>query len=132
VRIRGSIRGGYLPSSGELVRLRIGYGKASTTYGVQTHVTGNGKFSTTYTFGAGDASVHRRYWFELSTLPVGDFVYAPGTSRRLSVLVGGHPKTAARKQDRTGSHHKRKGGIRFVAPELTAVGVMSVGYGSTY
>jgi len=105
VHISGDILGGYLPTTGELVRLRIGYGKASTTYGVQTHVTGAGSFSTTYTFGAGDPSVRRRYWFELSTLPVGDFAYAPGSSRRLSVLVGGHPK---KKKTTPKKHHKAK------------------------
>ena len=53
VRITGRLVGGYLPAGGALVRLRIGQGSSYQTYGVQEHVTGNGRFTTTYTFGAG-------------------------------------------------------------------------------
>ena len=80
VRITGQLVGGYLPSGGALVRLRIGLGSARTTYGVQEHVTGNGRFSTTYTFGAGDPRVHRSYWFQLATLPMGNYPFAPSHS----------------------------------------------------
>jgi hypothetical protein len=104
IHIHGRLSGGWLPPAGELVRLRIGYGNAATTYGVRTHVTGSGRFSTSYTFGAGVASVYRRYWFGLATLPVGDYPYAPARSRWLSVLVGGHPHYA--KHHRR-AHHKR-------------------------
>ena len=70
---------------------------AITTYGVQEHVTGNGRFSTTYTFGAGDASVHRSYWFQIATLPMGgDFPCAPADVRNAGrVLVGGHPTSCS-------------------------------------
>jgi hypothetical protein len=47
VRLTGGLHGGYLPAGGALVRLRIGQGKAVTTYGVREHVIGNGRFSTT-------------------------------------------------------------------------------------
>ena len=40
VRIVGRLVGGYLPPGGALVRLRIGFGRSYTTYGVQEHVTG--------------------------------------------------------------------------------------------
>ena len=60
VRITGQLVGGYLPAGGALVRLRIGQGSSYQTYGVQEHVTGNGRFSTTYTFGAGQASSFQR------------------------------------------------------------------------
>ncbi len=93
VRISGRVLGGYLPPSGALLRLRIGLGSAVTTYGVHEHVTGSGRFTTVYTFGVGPAVIHRRFWFEVSTLPIGDYPYAPANSRRLAVAVGGHPST---------------------------------------
>jgi hypothetical protein len=88
VRITGQILGGYLPARGALVRLRIGIGRSYQTYGVQ-RVTGSGRFTTTYTFGAGLESVHRAYFFQVATLPSGDYPYAPGASARRTVLVGG-------------------------------------------
>ena len=91
VRLTGRLVGGYLPAGGALLRLRIGLGSAVTTYGVREHVTGRGRFSTTYTFGVGDPAVSRAFWFQVATLPMGDYPYAPASSRRLSVMVGGHP-----------------------------------------
>jgi hypothetical protein len=92
IHIVGRLVGGYLPSGGALVRLRIGVGKAVTTYGVKEHVTGSGRFSTTYTFGLGDPSIHQAYWFQVASLPMGNYPYAPAASRRVSVFVGGHPQ----------------------------------------
>lgn len=89
VRITGRLLGGYLPPGGALVRLRIGYGSAYTTYGVKEHVGGHGRFETTYTFGLGQPSVHRRYWFQVASLPMGDYPWAPAASRRVPVSVGG-------------------------------------------
>ena len=91
VRLVGQLKGGYLPPGGALIRLRIGMGSAVTTYGVREHVGGNGRFSTPYTFGAGDPSTRRSFWFQVASLPMGDYPYAPANSRRISVLVGGHP-----------------------------------------
>ena len=91
VRLVGRLVGGFLPPGGALVRLRIGQGSAQTTYGVREHVGGNGRFTTTYTFGEGLASVHRSFWFEFASLPTGNYPFAPARSRRLSVRVGGHP-----------------------------------------
>ena len=102
VRITGQLVGGYLPSGGALVRLRIGLGSAYTTYGVQEHVTGSGRFSTTYTFGAGDPRVHRSYWFQLATLPMGNYPFAPSHSGKRFVRVGGHPPIRRR------THHRHK------------------------
>ena len=93
VRLVGQLKGGYLPRGGALVRLRIGEGSAVTTYGVREHVHGNGRFSTTYHFGEGEASVHRSFWFQIASLPMGDYPYAPSASRRVSVTVGGHPRS---------------------------------------
>ena len=91
IRLTGWLRGGYLPPGGTLVRLRIGLGTAYTTYGVHEHVGGTGRFTTTYTFGAGDPAVYRSFWFQIASLPVGNYPYAPASSGRISVLVGGHP-----------------------------------------
>ena len=92
VRIVGKLVGGYLPPHGALVRLRIGHGASYTTYGVQEHVTGSGRFSTTYTFGEGLASAHETFWFQIASLPMGgDYPWAPSDSRRVTVTVGGHP-----------------------------------------
>ncbi len=89
VRITGQLRGGYLPAGGALVRLRIGFGRAYTTYGVAEHVKGRGRFTTRYTFGVGEPSVTRSYWFQIASLPMGDYPYLPSASRRLTVRVGG-------------------------------------------
>jgi hypothetical protein len=91
VRIIGQLDGGYLPPGGALVRLRIGYGAARTTYGVKEHVTGDGRFSTTYTFGLGYPGIVRAYWFQIASLPMGDYPFAPAASGRWTVVVGGHP-----------------------------------------
>jgi len=78
VRIAGRLVGGYLPPQGALVGLRIGRGASYTTYGIQEHVTGNGRFSTTYTYGEGLASVHEPFWFQIASLPMGgDYPWAP-------------------------------------------------------
>lgn len=89
IRIVGQLAGGYLPPGGALVRLRIGQGAGYSTYGVQTHVTGRGRFSTSYTFGAGDPNVRVNYWFQIGSLPQGNYPYAPALSRRSYVMVGG-------------------------------------------
>jgi len=109
VRIVGQLAGGYLPPGGALVRLRIGEGSQYFTYGVKEHVGGDGRFSTAYTFGAGEPSVHRSFFFELVSLPTGNYPYAPASSRRLSVLVGGHParSRAAHPGHRHRHRHRR-------------------------
>ena len=82
VRITGRLVGGYLPPGGALVRLRIGQGSSYQTYGVQEHVTGNGRFTTTYTFGAGHARSFQRFWFQIASLPMGDYPFAPAAAGR--------------------------------------------------
>jgi hypothetical protein len=109
VRIRGRLLGGYLPPGGALVRLRLGQGKSFTTYGIQEHVTGNGRFATTYTFGAGLPTVHRTFWFQIASLPMGgDYPFAPADSRKAYVRVGGHPPPPPPQQHR----HRHKHGKR--------------------
>jgi hypothetical protein len=104
VTIVGQLFGGYLPAGGALVRLRIGSGSSYTTYGVQEHVTGSGRFKTTYTFGAGQASSYQRFWFEISSLPMGSYPFAPSDSGKRFVLVGGHPAIPRHRHKR----HRRK------------------------
>jgi hypothetical protein len=101
VRIKGNVLGGHLPKGGINVRLRIGIADDKTTYGVREHVKGHGRFTTTYTFGAGPASIHRRYWFQIATLPAGNYPYSPSSSDRIYVSVGGHPgRGRTRRSDR--------------------------------
>jgi hypothetical protein len=92
VTIKGKLFGGNLPAGGVNVRLRIGIGDAKATYGVQEHVAGDGRFTTTYRFGAGAVRIRRRYWFQIATLPSGNYPYAPSSSNRIYVKVGGHPR----------------------------------------
>ena len=90
VHLVGQLLGGYLPPDGALVRLRIGYGSTYNTYGVQEHVTGDGRFSTVASFGPGDPSISRTYWFQIASLPMGNYPYAPAASQRVPVTVGGN------------------------------------------
>jgi hypothetical protein len=91
VHLVGQLEGGYLPPGGALVRLRIGYGSTYNTYGVEEHVAGDGRFSTVASFGPGDPSILRTYWFQIASLPMGNYPYAPAASQRVPVTVGGHP-----------------------------------------
>jgi hypothetical protein len=101
VRIKGQLLGGYLPPAGVNVRLRIGIkGRFKTTYGVHEHVSGSGQFKTSYTFGVGLASTHLRYWFQIASLPSGNYPYTSSSSNRIYVAVGGHPPAPR--------HHRHK------------------------
>ncbi|MBV8218739.1 MAG: hypothetical protein JO325_09755 [Solirubrobacterales bacterium] len=94
VHLVGQLLGGYLPPGGALVRLRIGYKSTYETYGVEEHVSGDGRFSTVASFGPGDPRIFRTYWFQIASLPMGNYPYAPAASQRVPVIVGGHPRTA--------------------------------------
>jgi hypothetical protein len=91
VTIKGRLLGGYLPTGGVNVRLRIGFAKANTTFGVKEHVSGAGNFTATFTFGPDSPQVHRTYWFQIASLPAGDYPYTPSASNRMYVEVGGRP-----------------------------------------
>ncbi|MGH3264849.1 MAG: hypothetical protein ACRDNS_22985 [Trebonia sp.] len=112
VHIAGRLLGGYLPPGGALVRMRIGSGKAYTTYGVQEHVGGSGRFASTYTFGAGLAGVYRSFFLQAASLPMGSYAFAPASSRRITVLVGGHPapprRVPKRHRHRRRHHHRHR------------------------
>ena len=92
VHLAGQLVGGYLPPGGALVRLRLGYRSTYNTYGVQEHVDGDGRFETVASFGPGDPRIHRTYWFQIASLPMGNYPFAPAASRRITVRVGGHPR----------------------------------------
>jgi hypothetical protein len=92
VHLVGQLLGGYLPPGGALVRLRIGYGSTYNTYGIEEHVSGDGRFSTVASFGPGDPNMLRTYWFQIASLPMGNYPYAPAASSRVTVIVGGHPR----------------------------------------
>jgi hypothetical protein len=99
VHLVGQLFGGHLPPGGALVRLRIGYGSTYNTYGVKEHVAGDGRFSTVASFGPGDPSILRTYWFQIASLPMGNYPYAPAASQRVPVIVGGDPSRAAAAHD---------------------------------
>ena len=107
IHLVGQLKGGYLPPGGALVRLRIGEGRAVTTYGVREHVAGDGRFTTTYTFGAGEPAIHRAFWFQIASLPMGAYPYAPANSHRVFVSVGGHPSRPATPPHHR-NHHRHK------------------------
>jgi hypothetical protein len=89
VHIEARLLGGFLPSEGALVRLRLGYGNARVTYGVHEHVTGDGAFEVTNRFGPGPPSLHLRYWLQECTLAEGDYPFTPACGPRNFVTVGG-------------------------------------------
>ena len=70
------------------MRLRIGQGSNTTTYGVTEHVTGSGRFTTSYTFGAGQPGFKGRFWFQVGSRPMGNYPYAPASPARRLVSVG--------------------------------------------
>ena len=88
VHIEAQLLGGFLPSEGALVRLRLGYGNAKITYGVQEHVAGDGIFQVANAFGPGPPSLRLRYWLQECTLPEGDYPFAPACGPRNFVTVG--------------------------------------------
>jgi len=107
VRIVGQLDGGHLPPGGALVRLRIGAGATDTTYGVKEHVSGSGRFTTSYTFGLGDPSDHETFRFQIASLPMGAYPYAPGASTWSAVRVGGHPHLPAAPPHKRAKRHRK-------------------------
>lgn len=103
VHIAGKLYGGYLPPGGAVIQLREGYGRhARTTFGVLHHVTGSGRFLTTFRFGPGPAGLHVRYWFSALLVAHPDYPWAAASSQRRYVLVGGHATVSAPPR-----HHRR-------------------------
>jgi hypothetical protein len=84
IRISGTLRGGYIPPSGEIVVLRVSWKGGSTEAG-HVYVPRDGRFSTTYLFGSGTGTL--TYRFRAVTLKEADYPYVPNHSKHVSVTV---------------------------------------------
>jgi hypothetical protein len=84
IRISGVVRGGYIPASGEVVLLHVGW-KGGSAYVGHVYTNTSGRFSTSYTFSAGRGT--QRYRFSATTGREADYPYAPGRSNRVAVTV---------------------------------------------
>lgn len=84
IRIFGRLRGGYIPASGELVVLRIGWHGGVAEIGhVYTDLAGH--FAATYTFLRGSGSEHYRIWAQ--TVRESDYPFQPAASRKILIRV---------------------------------------------
>jgi hypothetical protein len=84
VRIRGFLRGGYVPPRGEIVVLWVRWKGGSAEVGhLYTH--GTGHFSSIYTFRRGNGTETYQYW--ATSIREADYPYAPGRSNRVAVRV---------------------------------------------
>jgi hypothetical protein len=84
IRISGRLRGGYIPPSGELVVLKVGWRGGSAEIG-HLYVGADGRFNVRYTFLRGSGSETYRIW--ASSVRESDYPYAPASSRRVRVDV---------------------------------------------
>ena len=85
IAISGRLRGGYVPRSGELVLLWIGWRGGSTEIG-HLYARPDGRFASGYTFLRGNGRETYRVW--AASARESDYPYAPGRSRPQSVTVG--------------------------------------------
>ena len=84
IKIAGRLRGGYIPPSGEVVVLRIGWKGGSTEIG-HLYTARNGTFRSTYTFLRGNGSETYRLW--AATANESDYPFAPARSPSVKVTV---------------------------------------------
>jgi hypothetical protein len=84
IRISGRLRGGYIPPSGELVVLRVGWRGGSAEIG-HVYTNSSGRFVAEYTFLRGTGSETYMIWAQ--TVRESDYPYAPAGSRRVRVRV---------------------------------------------
>jgi hypothetical protein len=84
IRIRGRLHGGYVPPSGELVVLWIGWPGGSTEIG-HLYARANGRFGSTYTFLRGNGTETYHLW-AASAIET-DYPFASGRSRATPVTV---------------------------------------------
>jgi hypothetical protein len=82
--ISGRLKGGYIPTGGELVVLWIGWPGGSTEIG-HVYTRSNGRFRTRYTFLRGSGTLTYRLW--ATTARESDYPYAPASSRRVWLTV---------------------------------------------
>jgi hypothetical protein len=84
IRISGQLLGGYIPPSGELVLLRIGWPGGSTEIG-HVMTDSSGRFSAPYTFLRGSGTEH--YWIWAQSARESDYPFAPAESRQIPITV---------------------------------------------
>lgn len=84
IRIWGRLRGGFIPKSGELVVLKIGWRGGSAEIG-HVNTDGAGRFSVTYTFLRGTGSETYRIWAQ--TVRESDYPFSPARTKRLRIRV---------------------------------------------
>jgi hypothetical protein len=84
IHITGRVRGGYIPPSGELVVLWIGWPGGSTEIG-HLYTRRDGSFASPYTFLRGNGREHYELW--AATARESDYPYAPNRSRAVGVTV---------------------------------------------
>jgi hypothetical protein len=82
--ISGQLLGGYVPASGELVVLYIGWRGGHTEIG-HLYTDAQGDFSAPYTFLRGNGTEHYRIW--AASAKESDYPYAPASSGRIPITV---------------------------------------------
>jgi hypothetical protein len=82
--ISGRLRGGYIPPSGELVVLKVGWRGGSAEIG-HLYVGADGRFRVGYTFLRGSGTETYRIW--ASSARESDYPYAPASSHKVVVEV---------------------------------------------
>lgn len=86
VRITGRLAGGYIPPSGEMVVLWIGWKGGHTEIG-HVYAHADGRFSTPYTFLRGNGTEGYRLW--ASSARESDYPYTSSVSRQVKIIVAG-------------------------------------------
>ena len=84
IRLSGRLLGGYVPASGELVVLWIGWPGGATEIG-HLYTDRGGRFSSGYTFLRGNGTETYRLW--ATSAKETDYPYAPARSRSTPVIV---------------------------------------------
>jgi hypothetical protein len=84
IRITGRLLGGYVPASGELVVLYIGWHGGSTEIG-HLYTDKRGRFSAPYRFLRGNGT--ERYWIWAASAKESDYPYAPARSSPIAITV---------------------------------------------
>ncbi len=84
IQMSGRVRGGYVPSGGEIVLLWAGWGKGKAEIG-HLYTRNSGRFSAAYTFHSGSGTAHYSIW--ATSIRESDYPYVPNRSNRISVTV---------------------------------------------
>ncbi len=84
IKLSGRLRGGYIPPSGELVVLWVGWPGGSTEIG-HLYAGRDGRFRSTYTFLRGNGTETYRLW--ATTARESDYPFASARSRASTVRV---------------------------------------------